>query len=98
MKTNIDQKISPQSHSFKRGDHILVKAQLVNKSINLYDPFSHKIWFVNGSMITAARYDHLITSNSSFFFKVIEKEVFKPSPKELDFVPINEPISTLSTH
>ncbi len=67
-------KLKAQPHSFQVGDHVKVKAKLVNNSTPLYDPIAYTISVIKESVITAERKDHTITQNCTFFRKLDGKE------------------------
>ena len=65
-----DAKGHAKLQTLQAGDSVLVRAPKVNKFSSYYDPVPYKVTDVKGSMITAARPGHTITSNTSFFKKI----------------------------
>ena len=64
---------------FKIGDRVLVKSERMgNKFTTPYQPEPHTIQAKQGSMLTAASKDRVVTRNSSFFKKISNPTNHKP--------------------
>ena len=61
------------SHTYAKGDTVLVKQSKWNKLTPAYNPKPYRITRKKGSMITASRRDHAIVRNSSFFKKIPDR-------------------------
>ena len=66
--------------NFAVGCRVLLFSERSRKSDTNWDPQPYVITSINGVMVTAARHDHVVTRNSSFFKLLVEKTHTQATP------------------
>ena len=73
MKRYADAYQHTRHRQFQIDDPVLHSWDRPNKHLPFFDPHPYRITFINGSMITATRNNHIITRNSRHFKVINEK-------------------------
>ena len=80
MTEQYNKRMRAHVSNFVVGSRVLLFSERSRKSDTNWDPQPYVVTSINGVMVTAARHDHVVTRNSSFFKLLVEKTHTQATP------------------